>query len=65
MARERKEYAERFRTIRVRTEDYNSLLVISRETLVPLVGLVRTAVPMLEAKYGIKGAGGANGDGKL
>ena len=48
------EYADKFRTIRIRVEDYNSLLGISEQTQVSIVGLIHLAIPMLKKKYKIK-----------
>lgn len=49
-----KQYNDKYKTIRVTTEDYNELLKVSNKTKVPLVGLVGFAVPMLKRKYRIK-----------
>lgn len=48
------EYADKFRTIRIRVEDYNFLLGISEQTQIPIVGLIHLAIPMLKKKYKIK-----------
>lgn len=54
MAKTRKEYNDRFKTIRVRVEDYDTLMEIHEKTQVPLVGLFHLAMPMLKKKYRIK-----------
>lgn len=54
MAKTRQEYNEKFKTIRVRVEDYNSLLLVHEKTQIPIVGLFHLAIPMLMKKYRIK-----------
>ena len=54
MAKTSKEYAEKFKTVRIRIEDYNALLEIHEKSQVPLVGLFHLAIPMLKKKYRIK-----------
>ena len=54
MPKTSKEYAEKFKTVRIRIEDYNTLLEIHEKSQVPLVGLFHLAIPMLKKKYRIK-----------
>ena len=54
MAKTRKEYNERFKTVRIRVEDYNTLVQINEKSQVPIVGLIHIAIPMLKRKYRIK-----------
>ena len=54
MVKTSKEYAEKFKTVRIRIEDYNTLLEIHQKCQVPLVGLFHLAIPMLKKKYRIK-----------
>ena len=65
MAKTRQEYNERFKTIRVRVEDYDTLMQIHEKTQVPLVGLFHLAIPMIKRKYRIKDEpkGENNGNG--
>lgn len=51
MAKSSKEYSDKFHTIRIRVEDYNTLLEINEKTQIPIVGLVHLAIPMLERKF--------------
>lgn len=48
------EYNAKFKTIRVRLDDYNELMVVHEKTQIPLVGLFHIAVPLLKKKYRIK-----------
>ena len=50
-----KNYNDKFKTIRIRAEDYNDLLIISEKSQVPLVGLIHIAIPKLKTKYRIRG----------
>lgn len=54
MAKSREEYNSRFKTIRVRVEDYDELLAIHDKTQVPLVGLIHLMVKDLKTKYGVE-----------
>lgn len=49
-----KQYNDKYKTVRITTEDYNELLRVSNKTKVPLVSLIGFAVPMLKRKYRIK-----------
>lgn len=51
MAKTSKEYSEKFHTIRIRVEDYKTLLEINEKTQIPIVGLVHLAIPMLKRKF--------------
>lgn len=48
------EYNAKFKTIRVRLDDYNELMAVHEKTQIPLVGLFHIAVPLLKKKYRIK-----------
>lgn len=54
MAKTVKEYNDRFHTVRIRVEDYKTLLEINEKTQIPIVGLVHLAIPMLKRKFRIK-----------
>ena len=51
MAKSSKDYSDKFHTIRIRVEDYISLLEINKKTQIPIVGLVHFAIPMLKRKF--------------
>lgn len=53
-------YNDKYKTIRVKLEDYNDLMVISKKSGVSLINLINFATPMLKRKYRIKEVG----DGK-
>ena len=55
----------KYKSIRVREDDYNELLVISEKSQVPIVGLVHFAVPKLKIKYRVNKEGSADGGSKL
>lgn len=51
---EKKDYNENYKTIRIRTKDYNELLKVVNKTRVPIVELVNISVAMLKRKYRVK-----------
>jgi len=54
-----------YKTIRIREDDYNEMLIISEKSQVPIVGLVHLAVPKLKTKYRIKNEVANDGGPKL
>lgn len=51
---ENKAYNENYRTVRIRTDDYNDLLKVSEKTEIKLVNLIKIGVRLLKKKYRIK-----------
>ena len=49
-----KTYNDKYRTVRIKTEDYNELLKVSEKSKVSIVNLIGIGVQALKRKYRIK-----------